>query len=105
MKKKQVWCKSIKSEPVKHEYDIYTSEADDVNVTTIHSSATSEFNFAGTLGILTESGDGFEVTINGVNQIKFEIDYSDAEVLLALLSSVYDTTMEIRVAETITKIN
>ena len=101
--KKEVWCKSINDEPIRHEYDVVESKNEyHLEVNTLFNSNVSEFGAGKEIASITEHGDGYTINVN--NQ-ELAIDYSDAEVLLALLSSVYDTTMEIRVAKTITKIN
>lgn len=101
--KKQVWCKTIKDEPIRHEYDLEESKNEYLQkVTTLSNSIQSDFGEGKQVATITENGDGYSIV---VHDIKIEIDYWDAECLLALLSSVYDTTMEIRESVIKTKIN
>jgi hypothetical protein len=101
--KKQVWCKSEIDQPIRHEYDLEESKNQYFEkVTTLSNSMQSDFGEGKQVATLTEHGDGYSIV---VYDTKIELDYSDAECLLALLSSVYDTTMEIRESVIKTKIN
>jgi hypothetical protein len=103
MKTKQVWCKSIKDEPIIHEYNVVESKDKYFfKVNTIYNSNNSQFGANKKLASITEHGEGYTINLDN-NEIN--IDYSDAEYLLALLSVVYDTKMEIRESVIKTKIN
>jgi hypothetical protein len=101
--KKEVWCKSIKDESIRYKYDVVQSKdrySQKVNI--IFNCNYSEFAANKEMASITEHGDGYTIKLidNEIN-----IDYSDAEYILALLSIVYDTTMEIRESVIKTKIN
>ena len=101
--KKQVWCKSIKDEPIRHEYDVVESKSQYYQkVNTLFNSNQSDFGSGKEVASITEHGEGYTINVYG-NEIN--IDYCDAEAILALLSVVYDTTMEIRESVIKTKIN
>jgi hypothetical protein len=101
METKQVWVISELDEPIKHEYDVFTSTNDKgLKTSIIKNSKESDYGFDDeNICSLIEDGNGYDITIDNKT---IRIDYSDTESLLALLSSVYETTMEIR-EESITK--
>ena len=96
---KQVWVESFYGEPMKHEYDVFTKVNDDFKDSYIMKDCgTDEVRCE-----LIDDEDNFIVKFDDEKTIV--LNYSEAEYLLALLSISYDTSMEIKEAKTISKIN
>ena len=96
---KQVWVESFYGEPIKHEYDVFTKVNEDGKDSyTMKDCGTDEIRCE-----LIDDEDNFIVKFDDEKTIV--LNYSEAEYLLALLSISYDTSMEIKEAKTISKIN
>jgi hypothetical protein len=96
---KQVWVESFYGEPMKHEYDVFTKVNDDFkDYYIMKDCGTDEVRCE-----LIDDEDNFIVKFDDEKTIV--LNYSEAEYLLALLSISYDTSMEIKEAKTISKIN
>ena len=96
---KQVWVESYYGEPIKHEYDVFTNINEDGNDKyTLKDCGTDDVRCE-----LVDDEDNFIIKFDDDKTII--LNYSEAEHLLALLSISYDTSMEIKEAKTISKIN
>jgi len=96
---KQVWVESFYGEPIKHEYDVFTKVNEDGKDSyTMKDCGTDVIRCE-----LIDDEDNFIVKFDDEKTIV--LNYSEAEYLLALLSISYDTSMEIKEAKTISKIN
>jgi hypothetical protein len=95
---KQVWIESFVDEPLQHEYDVFiTQNEDGYDTYTLKDTGTEEER-------CSLIDDENKMIVNLENKT-IELDYSEAEQLLALLSISYDTFMEIKESFTISSIN
>lgn len=95
---KQVWTKSFYDEPIQHEYDVFTTQNDDgSDVYTLKDTGSDDER--------CQLVDDKDKMIIHFDNKTIELDYSQAEQLLSLLTISYDTTMEIKDSYTISKIN
>lgn len=99
MKEIQIWTEH--NGDLNHDYDI--QEIKDIDNHFLFYSRSPKWTEPGKrVGMITETGDGYIIKIDGVKVIK--LDYSQAFELLSLLTYVTDTNVIIKEAETIKKV-